>query len=149
MLADIKNAYYVWLIIEVYQLLMNIRCYLFIFSVLSSLFSYSQIPDSSSNISSQLPGKYYSKVDKKISSVNEQLTKKSLKYLAKFQRQEERLMQKIGKLNPENANNILNLASEKYKGFSQKIKSKTAGVTKIMSGEYNLTLTAWAPRFLS
>jgi hypothetical protein len=114
-----------------------IRFYLFIFLTSSSLFSYSKIPDYSFKVSPQISDKYYSKVNKKISSVNDQLTKKSLKYLAKFQRQERKLQQKIQKLNPGNATNVFTSANDKYKEFSQKIKIKTADPTKIISGEYN------------
>ena len=74
---------------------------------------------------------------KKSAQVNDQLTKKSVKYLAKFQRQERKLQQKIEKLNPGNATNVFTDANEKYHEFSQKIKSKTADATKIISGEYN------------
>jgi hypothetical protein len=81
-----------------------------------------------------IPSRYYSKVNKKISSVNDQLTKKSLKYLAKFQRQEQKLQQKLAKLHPELP--LIN-ANEKYNELSQKIKSKTAGETKTASGEYS------------
>jgi hypothetical protein len=116
---------------------MNITRYcLFILLTSSSLLSYSQISDSSLKISPQLPDKYYSKVDKKISSVNDQLTKKSLKYLAKFQRQEKKLQQKIEKLNPDSAANVLSNADEKYNELSQKIKSKATGAIKMQSGGY-------------
>jgi phage-related protein len=81
-----------------------------------------------------LPSNYYKKVDKKLSSVNDQLTKKSVKYLAKFQRQEQKLQQRLLKLHPELA---VTDATEKYTELSQKIKSKTGGLNKIMSGEYN------------
>jgi hypothetical protein len=111
----------------------TIRYCLFIFLASSSLFSYAQISDSSLKTSLQLPDKYYSKVNKKISSVNDQLTKKSLKYLAKFQGQERKLQQKLHRLHPELA---MTDATEKYNEFSQKIKGKTTGATKIVSGEY-------------
>ena len=81
-----------------------------------------------------MPSKFYSKVDKKISSIDDHLTKKSVKYLAKFQRQERKLQEKLKKLNPEN---VVENANEKYNELSQKIKSKTAGASKIVSGEYN------------
>lgn len=117
------------------KLFMNIiRYYLFILIALYPIFSYSQIHDSSLNIAQQLPANYYSKVDKKLSSINDQVTRKSLKYLAKFQRQERKLQEKLIKLNPEN---VVENANEKYNELSQKIKSKTAGASKIVSGEYN------------
>ena len=92
------------------------------------------ITDSSLAGLQDIPSNYYKKVDKKISAVNDQLTKKSLKYLAKFQRQEQKLQQRLLKLHPELA---VTDATEKYTELSQKIKSKTGGLTKIVSGEYN------------
>ena len=107
---------------------MNINRYsLFIFLSVSSLLSYSQIPDSSLQISPQLPEKYYSKVDKKISSIDNHLTRKSVEYLAKFQRQERKLRQKLEKLHTGNATNVFTSADEKYNEFSDNIKNKTAG----------------------
>ena len=90
--------------------------------------------DSSTQAALQLPKNYYVKVDKKISSVNEQLIKKSVKYLAKFQRQEAKLQKRLQKLNPQLA---LDGANIKYNELSQKIKSKTVGITKIAGGTYN------------
>ncbi|MGH2563509.1 MAG: hypothetical protein ACRDE5_03285, partial [Ginsengibacter sp.] len=101
---------------------------------LCTLYSEAQAPDSSIAALQGLPSKYYSKVDKKISSVNDQLTKKSLKYLAKFQRQEQKLQRRLQQLNPDVA---ITDATQKYNEFAQKIKSKTAVLTKIVSGEYN------------
>ncbi len=111
--------------------------------MLCLLTTYSKGQDADSVILNveKLPGKYYSKVNKKISSIDEQLTKKSVKYLAKFQRQERKLQEKLKKLNPEVA---VENATEKYNELSQKIKTclpvgmgKTAGVNKIVGGEYN------------
>ena len=117
---------------------MNINRYsLFIFLSVSSLLSYSQIPDSSLQISPQVPEKFYSKVDKKISSIDNHLARKSVEYLAKFQRQERKLRQKLEKLNTGNATNVFTSADEKYNEFSDNIKNKTAGATKIICGEYN------------
>jgi hypothetical protein len=109
------------------------RFSLFIVCSVSYLASYSQDADSLQLIE-KLPSKYYSLIDKKMSNANERLTRKSLKYLAKFQRQERKLQQKLQKLNPELA--VAN-ANEKYNELSQKIKSKTTGVSKIVGGEYD------------
>ena len=69
-------------------------------------------------------------------SVNRQLAKRSLKYLSKFQRQERKIKQKMEMLNS-GSTSALAGANEKYHEFSQKIKYKTANVTKVISGEYN------------
>jgi len=90
--------------------------------------------DSSISEIQDLPSKYYSKVDKKLSLVNDQLTKKSIKYLAKFQRQEQKLQRRLQQLHPELA---VTDATQKYQELSQKIKSKTASLNKIDGGTYN------------
>lgn len=80
-----------------------------------------------------LPGRFYQKIDKKLNAVNNQIKKKSLKYLSKFERQEEKLQQRLKKLHPELA---LQNAAGQYATLLQKIKSKTPGVAKIATGEY-------------
>ncbi|MDE3184867.1 MAG: hypothetical protein KGM16_15760 [Bacteroidota bacterium] len=80
-----------------------------------------------------LPGRFYSKIDKKLNAVNDQITKKSLKYLSKFERQEGKLQQRLQKLHPELA---LQDASGKYSELLQKIKGKAPGIAKITTGEY-------------
>ena len=98
----------------------------------SAMASMSHADNSLSDLQS-LPSKYYSKVDKRITSVNNQVTKKSLKYLARFQRQERRIQQKLQKINPDM---VINNTDQKYNELAQKLKSKTAGVTRILNGEY-------------
>jgi cell division protein YceG involved in septum cleavage len=68
----------------------------------------------------QLPNKYYTSVGKKINSINEHLTKKSLKYLKRFQRQETKIRQKLEKLDP---GSVANNADAKYKQLVQKVSS--------------------------
>ncbi|MEO6672000.1 MAG: hypothetical protein ABIN93_01105, partial [Ginsengibacter sp.] len=58
---------------------------------LTSVYSYAQKIDSIATDIQNIPGRYYSKVDQKLTSINDRLTKKSLKYLAKFQKHEKRL----------------------------------------------------------
>lgn len=93
-----------------------------------------QSTDSLASPAKDIPSKYYAKVDKKINSVDEQLTKKSIKYLAKFQRQEAKLQRKMQKLHPEL---VIGSAGEEYGALSRKIKSKAAPLAKIAGGEYN------------
>jgi len=105
----------------------------FILSFLS-LLGAAQGVDSTLKSSLQIPREYYSKINKKLSAANDHLTKKSIKYLSKFQRQEQKLQQRLQKLHPELA---LNNATDKYNEFSQKIKSKASGIAKVVGGEYN------------
>jgi|ERR1017187_1196904 hypothetical protein len=112
---------------------MRIKVLFSILLILCSIQGYNQAIGTTLSDTPDIPDKYYSKVEKQLNSVNDQLTKKSLKYLAKFERQEIRLQQKLQKLNPEL---VIASAADKYNELSQKIKSKTGGLTKILSGEY-------------
>ena len=94
--------------------------------------SLSQRNDSIAPIEN-IPQRYYSKVDKKISSLNEQLSKKSLKYLAKFQRQEIKLEQTLQRFHPQA---IIGNTGSKYSELFNKIKSKSYDKVKGVSGEY-------------
>ena len=114
-----------------------IKSILFIFLLQNSLVSFSQNIDSALQTANQIPAKYYSKVDKKIKSVDGQLTKKSLKYLAKFQKQELKFEQKSKDINPQF---VITNANTEYAAIEEKIKNKTKGVTKIIGGEYNASL---------
>ena len=86
----------------------------------------------------QLPNTYYSKVDKKINSVNAHLTKKSLKYLRKFQNQQKKITEKLVKLHSEL---LVNNVDSKYLELVKKFKTSTAGDShQTISGEYNAYL---------
>jgi hypothetical protein len=114
-----------------------IRFTLLIILIFSCLISVAQSPDSLFNAFLNIHGKYILTVDKKINSINEQIEKKSVRYISKFQRHEKKLLRKIEKLNPINSTNSLINTDEKYKEISQEIKGKTAGIDKIICGLYN------------
>jgi len=111
-----------------------------IFLTIISLYSYSQKADSSLKTLQQLPDKYYSKVDNKLSSIDNQLTKKTTKYIQKLERQERKIQGCLNKINPETAKKLFAASKEKYTRFSQQIKSKTAKAGNIVSGQYNAYL---------
>lgn len=106
------------------------------------LFAYNSKAQSADSLTSvkDIPAKYYSQVDKKVTGVSNNLTKKSLKYLAKFQRQEQKLQERLSRLNPDNSAILLSSANNKYKELSQGIKSKTGLAGTLMSGAYNPNL---------
>ena len=97
---------------------------------------FSQNIDSSLQSLEQLPDKYYAKVDKKISAIESLLTKKSVKYLEKMQRTELKLQRKLEKINPETTK-LFAGTKEKYSVLLQSVKSNTAPLNKVMTGEYN------------
>jgi phage-related protein len=86
----------------------------------------------------QLPNKYYTSVGKKINSINQHLTKKSLKYLKRFQRQETKIRQKLEKLDP---GSVANNADAKYKQLVEKVSSYSPdSLITSTGGEYNPNL---------
>lgn len=108
----------------------KVNFFLLIIFCLFATYSKAQNADSVTSNIENFPGKYFSKVDKKTSSISEQLSKKSAKYLAKFEKKENKIRKKLKKLNPEN---IIADAGEKYNEFFRKIKipSSSKGFKRI------------------
>ncbi|MDB5221567.1 MAG: hypothetical protein JWN83_234, partial [Chitinophagaceae bacterium] len=84
----------------------------------------------------EFPDKYFSKVDDKISFLDEKLTKQTGKYIQKLQRQEDKIKRRLGKIDSSTSAAFEN-SKQKYTELSQSIKSKTATVSKITGGQYN------------
>src|ERR1017187_1076992 len=91
--------------------------------LLSSVKSYSQKIDSTINNIESLPDKYYSKVDKKINSIDRLLTKKSILYLKKSEKAENKLLNKLKKMNPAEADKLTASLKGKYSGLAGSIIS--------------------------
>jgi hypothetical protein len=113
-----------------------IRVCLFTLFVASSLFLFSQTPPTSQALSLQLPGKFYTKIQKKLSSIDDKLTKKSLKYLAKFQRQELRIEKKLRRIDSLKAHDLFAGSERDYANFTCKIKLDTINSIGASVGEY-------------
>ena len=111
----------------------KLKVYIAILLCLHTYNSNAQQADSLAAIGN-IPSRYYSDAGKKLSEVNEKLTKKSLRYLRKFQKQEERLQRKLQQVNP---NTVINKADSTYSNLAEKIKSKTGIFGKTFSGLYN------------
>ena len=116
---------------------MNLKKFLlFTVCFLSALICNSQSFDSSLKKLDEFPDKYFSIVDKKISFIDDKLTKQTEKYLQKLQRQEARIKRRLARIDSSAAATFDN-AKQKYAEFSQDIKSKTDGVSKLTGGQYN------------
>lgn len=109
-------------------------CSFFLFICLTTV-GYSQTIDSSFQKMKELSGNYFSKVDKKITSLDDDLTKKTAKYLAKLERQEKQMQAKLQKLNPE-SNRLFTDSKEKYEQFSKKLKDRSVKFNKLTGGQY-------------
>ncbi len=91
-----------------------------------------------------IPSKYYSDVDKKLQGVSDKLTRKSLKYLARFQKQEENIEARLASLNPGSAVTPINNGAINYASLTQSIKNKTGIAGSVLSGAYNPNLDSLA-----
>src|SRR4051812_42265351 len=89
--------------------------------------------DSTVKSISQLPGEYIPKVDDKISSIDEKLTKQTVKYLQKLQRQEDKINKRLSKIDSSASASFQN-SKQKYAELLQGIKSKTAFASKLSGG---------------
>lgn len=101
---------------------------------------FSQRQDSLLDAIPDFPKQYFSKVESKLASVNEKLTKKSLKYLKKLKKQEDRIQKYLAKLNLQSAENLTSTISNKYVQLSQQLISKSAVMNKMPSGDYSAYL---------
>src|SRR5690242_9978237 len=83
-----------------------------------------------------IPSKYYSKVQKKYSAIDNNLSKKSIKYLKKLQKQEDRINRKLSSIDslPGKANEAV---TKKYESFINEFKEKKAKLGKVNLNEYN------------
>ncbi len=70
-----------------------------------------------------IPAKFYSKVQKKYGSIDHQLSRKSVKYLEKLQKQENRISRKLSAR--DSLSNMANgTVAKKYESFIQTFKNK-------------------------
>lgn len=90
----------------------------------------SQQADSAGNDLSSIAGKYYSGISKKFNSIGEHLTRKSLKYLEKFERHERKISQMLNTLDSNRAA-TLSGSEDQFDQFRNQIKSR---ITKISGG---------------
>ena len=102
-----------------------IRVYLFILFVCLSLISFPQVPVPFQSPSINFPAKFYSRIQKKISSIDGKVTKKSLKYLAKFKRQEMRIEKKLSMIDSLKAHDLFAGSQKDYTNFERKIRFDT------------------------
>src|SRR5690242_11336358 len=83
-----------------------------------------------------IPSKYYSKVQKKYSAIDNNLSKKSIKYLEKLQKQEDRINRKLSSVDSLSAR-VNEAVAKKYESFIQEFKQKKDKLGKVNLNEYN------------
>ncbi|MCC6286664.1 MAG: apolipoprotein A1/A4/E family protein [Chitinophagaceae bacterium] len=83
-----------------------------------------------------LPEKYLSSVDKKMQSLDDQLSQQSAAYLNKLSKQEEKIRKKLAKLDSSKAAEIFGEAKKSYEQLSQKLNAIDGKTKSMLSGEY-------------
>ena len=83
-----------------------------------------------------IPGKYYSKVQKKYSTIDNNLSKKSVKYLKKLQKQEGRINRKLSSIDSLTGK-ADKAVTKKYASFIQEFNEKKGKLGKVNLNEYN------------
>ena len=84
------------------------------------------------------PSKFFSKIQGKTASLDQQLTKQTEKYLQKMARREAKLKKKLYKVDSTAANNLFdNSTEQRYAALAQQLKTDSgAARAHRLSGEY-------------
>jgi len=108
----------------------------FLFSIGLAFNCAGQSIDSIGGAIQNIPSKYYSKVQKKYSAIDNNLSKKSIKYLEKLQKQEDRINRKLSSVDSLSAR-VNEAVAKKYESFIQEFKQKKDKLGKVNLNEYN------------
>lgn len=95
-----------------------------------------QSQDSSSCSVISVPGKYISRVDKKVEGLGKQLTRQSAKYLGSLSKQEAKILRGLSKLDSSRAKEMLGDTKAAYEQLSQKLNTANGKLDKAFSGQY-------------
>jgi len=83
------------------------------------------------------PSKFFHRIQNKTSSLDEQLTRQTEKYLQKMARREERLRKKLYRVDSTAAKNLFAGSAERYAALSQKLAGDTGSTQSLsFNGEY-------------
>jgi len=82
------------------------------------------------------PSRFFTRIQQKTFSINDQLTHQTEKYLQRMQRREQRLYRKLYKIDSAAAKNLFADASQQYAALGQRLASDTGGNSLHLTGEY-------------
>lgn len=85
-----------------------------------------QKADSSLNNIEKLPDKYFSSVNNKLNLFTKRLTKKSDQYLSHSEKCEKKILRKLRKTNPKQADSLAAIMSGKYKDINAQLKTSNS-----------------------
>ncbi|MBC7938030.1 MAG: hypothetical protein H7Y86_21995 [Rhizobacter sp.] len=100
-------------------------------------------PDSASYYLSQMPGKYFSEVNKKIEKYNNRLSTGTEKTLVKLSRWENKVRQSLQQINPEAAARLFKDKDATFEGLLNKLREGKTAIASNAAGysEYNDNLS--------
>jgi hypothetical protein len=98
--------------------------------------SYAQSVDSVAGKAIHFPSKLLGRLQSKSTRLDQQLTLQSVKALQRMQRREERLRQKLYKVDSNAAKNLFANSSQQYTALQQKLKTDTGSHGQHFSGGY-------------
>ncbi|HRN55048.1 MAG TPA: hypothetical protein PLL71_01275 [Agriterribacter sp.] len=102
--------------------------------ILTVAFLHAQ--DSMPHTAIQVPAQFTSRVDHKISNLDDRLTRQCGKYLRKLSRQEEKLRRKLAKVDSSKAADLFSDTKKTYAQLSQKLATANGKMNKAFSGQY-------------
>jgi hypothetical protein len=97
---------------------------------------YGQSVDSVANKLTGFPSKLFGRIQSNTASLNQQLTRQTEKYLQKLMKREQRLQNKMYKVDSSSAKSLFAGSSQQYAALLQKIKNDTGSRLLPMSGNY-------------
>jgi len=83
-----------------------------------------------------ISSRFFSKIQSKTSSLDDQLTRQTKKYVQRIQRREQRLYRKLYNVDSAGAKALFAGSGEQYEALSQKLVSDTGGGSLHLTGEY-------------
>ncbi len=105
------------------------------------IFGYSWCPaqstDSLSANIKNIPDNFYAKIDKKYSSIENNLSKKSIHYLQKLRRQENKLNKKISSFDSTSNGTMNKEVANKYDGFIKELSAKGKEINNTHLDQYS------------
>jgi len=83
-----------------------------------------------------LPGRFISRMQSKITSLDDQLARQTQKYLERMARREAKLQKKLYKVDSAGARSLFGGSAQQYAGLSQRLAADTGSTHLHLSGEY-------------
>jgi len=114
----------------------SFKYHILILLFFASIHCQAQSIDSLQQNLQNIPDKFYAKVQKKYTGINHSLSRKSIKYLKKLERQENKLNKKLNLLDS-TAATINTGFADKYSSFIKNLSEKKAQVIDVKLSQYN------------